>query len=117
MQVKLTQDYYGFFRQPVQPDRQARPEQTPSRPQPQAPRTVLPAERLVEGELLRNRSNGSNKTLDDLLQRSRFADQGAGSQDISAQTAQRAIDTYRGYASLSQTAQGASGYRGVDFYA
>ena len=110
MQVKLTQDYYGLLRQSLPVDRQAGPEQT-STPQRQ---TVLPAERPVEGELLKNRSRNSS-VVGDLLQRGQVNGDNA-SPDVSPQTAQRAVDTYLAYAGASSAgAAGAS--RSIDFYA
>ena len=113
MQVKLTQDYYGLLRQSLPVERQAGPEQTlpPSTPQRQ---TVLPAERPVEGELLKNRSRNSS-VVGDLLQRGQVNGDNA-SPDVSPQTAQRAVDTYLAYAGASSAgAAGAS--RSIDFYA
>jgi hypothetical protein len=106
MQVKLTQDYYGFIRQSLPRAGQEAPAQAPS-PRP----TVLPAERLVEGELLKNRSRQSS-TLDDLLQRGRLADDTV---PAAGRPAQRAIDTYLGYAGVSAGAAG--GPRRIDYYA
>jgi succinate dehydrogenase/fumarate reductase flavoprotein subunit len=115
MQVaKLTQDYYGFIGQSTLPNQQVGPDQT----QQQRPRpNVLPAERLVEGELLKNRSKGGNP-LSDLLQRGRFAGSAANSQegDLSAHAAQRAINAYLGNAASSSPAS-YDQTRTVDYYA
>lgn len=112
MQIKLTQDY-GVLRQSLPIDRQAAPEQAPRAPAPPR-RTVLPAERTVEGELLRNSSRNSN-ILDDLLHRSRFAHDSV-SNHVTRPAAQRAIDTYRGYAAGGAAAGGGSARR-IDYYA
>ena len=113
MQVaKLTQDYYGFIRQAVSPNNQQAGTQQaePKRPRP----AVLPAERLVEGELLRNRQR---RPGDNLLQRGRFSgNSGSPAEDLSAQAAQRAINTYLDYAT-SPNAGGAARPQVVDYYA
>lgn len=110
MQIKLTQDYYGFIRQSLPRAGQEASGQAPSAAPPPRP-TVLPAERLVEGELLKNRYRQSS-TLDDLLQRGRLADDTA---PAVGQTARRAIDTYLGYAGASSGAAGVA--RRIDYYA
>ena len=116
MQVKLTQDYYGFISQLVLPTRQTAADQTQPQPQPQR-QTVLPAERLVEGELLRNRKAGGN-TLDELLQRGRFSGDSANSQRGGSGTSnvRRAINSY-----LDNAAAPRAGNPGrpqaVDYYA
>lgn len=113
MHIKLTQDYYGFVRQSLPSDRQAAPEQAPPRSPPPRPQTVLPAERLVEGELLKNRQKNSSG-LDDFLQRGRFANDAAAA-DVTPQTAQRAIDTYLGYANAPAGNAGVA--LSIDYYA
>ena len=113
--AKLTQDYYGFINPSTLPKKQVGTDQT----QQQRPRpNVLPAERLVEGELLKNRTKGAGNSLGDLLQRGRFAASAANSQegDISAQAAQRAINAYLGNAASSNSA-GYGQARAVDYYA
>jgi len=116
MQVaKLTQDYYGFIRQAVSPNNhQAGTQQAePKRPRP----AVLPAERPVEGELLRNRQRRPGDNLDELLQRGRYSgNSGSPTEDLSAQAAQRAINTYLDNAT-SSTAGGAGRPQVVDYYA
>lgn len=112
MQIKLTQDYYGFLRQSLPIDRQAGPEQAPPRAPPSR-QTVLPAERTVEGELLKNRNRNSS-ILSDLLQRGRFTDDSLPP-DVPPQTAQRAIDAYRAYAGVPPGSGGTS--RSIDYYA
>lgn len=113
--ARLTQDYYGFFRQPAIPRKDAgagKPEAGRSQA------TVLPAERVVEGEVLRNRSAPSNDTLDQILQRGRFSFAGAAANSPDAsttsQSAQRAINAYLDNVATS----GAGGGRShtVDFY-
>jgi len=105
MQVKLTQDYYGLLRQSLPIDPQTGPEQTPPPRQ-----TVLPVERPVEGELLKNRSRNSS-VVGDLLQRGRVGADTA-SADVTPQTARRALDTYLAYAGGSTGAP-----RSIDLYA
>ncbi len=115
MQVaKLTQDYYGFIRQAVPPNQQTGSQQTePKPPRPAVP----PAERLVEGELLRNRNRRPGDNLDEILQRGRFAGH-SGSQagDTGAQAAQRAINTYLDYA-VAPNPGSAGRPQVVDYYA
>jgi hypothetical protein len=113
--ARLTQDYYGFTSQSTLPNKQLGLD----RPEPQSPRPqVLPAERLVEGELLRNRSKGTSNRLGDVLLFGRFVDDAANTQEgcISAQTAQRAVNTYLDYAA-SSSASGYTQSRTVDYYA
>jgi hypothetical protein len=112
--ARLTQDHYGFTRQPSVFRKQTEADKTAaSRSRP----SVLPAERVVEGEVLRNRSNSAGDSLDRLLQRGRFANSAANSPDASptARAAQRAINAYLDNAA----APGASGSqsRSVDYYA
>lgn len=116
MQVaKLTQDYYGFVRQSVAPNTQAGTNQAePKRPTPAA----LPAERVVEGEVLKNRGSRTGAVLDELLQRGRFGNDSANAQGASpgSPAARRAINTY-----LDNTAASRAGMdrqpRAVDYYA
>lgn len=115
MQVaKLAQDYYGFVRQPIAPNKQVEAEQAESK---RSRPTVLPAERLVEGELLRSRSNRAGKPVGDRPQRERFSNNSANSQDggVNAQTAQRAINAYLDYAALPKLSN-AGQPRTVDYY-
>jgi hypothetical protein len=112
MQVaKLTQDYYGFLSKSILPNKQAGLGRAP-RP------AVLPAERLVEGELLR-KNKGAGNALSDMLQRGRFSGAaGSQSQDQAnnLQSAQRAISAYLGY-SASWAADNAGQPHAVDYYA
>lgn len=114
MQVaKLTQDYYGFLSKSLSPNKQAGFGRAGS-PRPSA----LPAERLVEGELLR-KNKGAGNALGDMLQRGRFSG-AVGSQSQaqanSAQSAQRAISAYLGYAA-SAAGDNAGQPHAVDYYA
>lgn len=116
MQVAmLTQDYYGFVRQSSVPNKQAGAEQAESkRPR---PAVVVPAERLVEGELLKNRSKRAGNPLGDMLQRERFTFDSSQSHDetFNTKTAQRAINAYLDHATtpdLGNTGRS----RNVDYY-
>ena len=110
MQVsKLTQDYYGFRHPAVRgKESEARPLRSP----------VLPTERVVEGELLRNRAKRPGDCLDDAMHRGRFTAGSAHSQDetISSMAAQRAINAYLDYAAAPNLSQGGQA-RTVDYYA
>jgi hypothetical protein len=111
MQVaKLTQDYYGLFRQSAAPGKES--EARRLRP------SVLPTERVVEGELLRNRAKRPGDSLDDAMHRGRFSAGSAHSQDktISSLAAQRAINAYLDYAAAPNLSQGGQA-RAVDYYA
>jgi hypothetical protein len=115
--ARLTQDHYGFFRQPSVYRKQTEADKTAanrSRP------SVLPAERVVEGEVLRNRNNSAGDSLDQLLQRGRFANSSAAnSPDATptAQAAQRAINAYLDNAAAHGASGGGSQSRSVDYYA
>jgi len=115
MQVaKLTQDYYGFIRQAVPPNQQTGAHQTEPKPPPRP--AVPPAERLVEGELLRNRHRRPGDNLDEILQRGRFAgNSGSQAGDLGAQVAQRAINTYLDTAAAPNPGGGRP--QVVDYYA
>ena len=113
--ANLSQDYYGYFSQSAEPG------QGPGadKPEAQRPRSaVLPAERVVEGELLRSRNKRTNDALNEALQRGRFADSSAQSQQAtrSAQAAQRAINTYLDNAAPPTMSHGGQA-RAVDYYA
>jgi hypothetical protein len=113
--ANLSQDYYGYFRQSAAPGQ----EPGADKPEVQRPRVaVLPAERVVEGELLRNRNKGASDALNEALQRGRFAESPANSQRsaLSAHAAQRAINTYLDNAAQSTVSQGGRS-RAVDYYA
>jgi len=114
--ARLTQDHYGFFRQPSVYRKQTEADKSAanrSRP------SVLPAERVVEGEVLRNRSNPAGDSLDQLLQRGRFANSAANSPDATptAQTAQRAINAYLDNAAAPGASSGGGQSRSIDYYA
>jgi len=114
--ARLTQEYYGFIRQPAVSRKEAgadRAEANRLRP------SVLPVERVVEGELLRNRSNSAGDSLDQLLQRRSFANGPANHPDakISVQTSQRAINAYLDISAVPNAHNGADQARAVDFYA
>ena len=114
--ARLTQDYYGFIRQPAMSRKDTaadKPQANRSRP------AVFPAERVVEGELLRNRSAPSGDTLDQILQRGRFAQGAATSADatISTPAAQRAINAYLDNAATSGMNGVADQSRSIDYYA
>jgi hypothetical protein len=114
--ARLTQDHYRFLRQPSVYRKQTEADKTAatrSRP------SVLPAERVVEGEVLRNRSNSAGDALDQLLQRGRFANSAANSPDATptAQAAQRAINAYLDNAAAPGASGGGGQSRSVDYYA
>lgn len=114
--ARLTQEYYGFIHQPAVSRKETgadKPEANRSRP------SVLPAERVVEGELLRNRSTVTGDSLEQMLQRGRFADSGANSPDatISTQAAQRAISAYLDNATTPNLSNGGGQPRAIDYYA
>ena len=79
---------------------------------------VFPAERVVEGELLRNRSTLTGDTLDQILQRGRFALGSANSSDatISTPAVQRAINAYLDNAATSNLGRGGGQSRSIDYY-
>jgi hypothetical protein len=110
----LTQDYFGFFRQPAVP----RTDAGTGKPQANRPRpSVLPAERVIEGELLRNRNASASGSLDQLLQRGRFANSAVDAPDttITTPAAQRAINAYLDNSTLP--ASGGGGHsRSIDYY-
>ena len=109
--ARLTQDHYGFIRQASVPKKQAAANR--SRP------SVLPAERVVEGEVLRTRSSAAGDSLDQMLQRGRFANSAANFPNATptAQAAQRAINAYLDNAA-APAASGRGGQpRSVDYYA
>lgn len=116
MQVaKLAQYYHGFLRQTVSPYAQGTGPQ-PAEPKRSRP-VILPAERLVEGELLRDRQRRPGAPLDQLLQRGRFTgNTGFRSEDIGAQAAQRAINAYLDSA-VSPPPGAAGRPQVVDYYA
>ena len=114
--ARLTQEYYGFMLQPGVSRTGTgadKPEANPPRP------AVLPAERVVEGELLRKRSAPAGDSLDQILQRGRFANSTANSPDttISGQAAQRAVSAYRDTAAIPNSSSGGSQPRAIDYYA
>jgi len=115
MQVaKLTQDYYGFVRQALAPTTQAGTNQAePKRPPPAA----LPAERVVEGEVLKNSGSRTGAALDEFLQRGRFSNDSANAPGASpgSPAAQRAINTYLDNAAARAGIDGQP--RAVDYYA
>jgi hypothetical protein len=114
--ARLTQDHYGFFRQPSVYRKQTEADKSAAnRPRP----SVLPAERVVEGELLRNRSNPAGDSLDQLLQRGRFAKSAANSPDETptAQAVQRAINAYLDNAAAPAASGGGGQSRSIDYYA
>ena len=112
----LTQDYYSFFQRTVSP---AGKEPGTDKLETRRPRpSILPAERVVEGEVLRNRGKRTGAFSEETLQRGRFA---AGSfnfhdETISAQAAQRAINAYLDYAAAPNLSVG-DRPRSVDYYA
>lgn len=116
MQItKLSQDYFGFVRQPAAASQPAA-EQTQTKRS--RPATVLPAERLVEGELLKNRNRRNSDPLDQILWRSSLSNNDAASDQqgpVTAQAAQRAINSYLDYAASPQ-ASGAQPSVRVDYY-
>ena len=111
--ARLTQNYYSYFPQPVVHRNDTDPEQPAakrSRP------SIFPAERVVEGEVLRNRSVSSD-SFDQILQRGRFTDSAANSPDatITSQAAQRAVNAYLDTAATSDL-NGGGRPRTVDYY-
>ncbi len=113
--ARLTQDYSGFFRQPVvsRKDGGADKSQTNrSRP------SVLPAERVVEGELLRNRTSGADNSLEQFLQRERLSESAANAADGAAgnRTAQTAINAYLDNAAMA-SGKGGGHTHSIDYYA
>ena len=117
MQVaRLTQEYYGFIRQPALSRRESgadKSEASRSRP------SVLPTERVVEGELLRDRSARVGDPLDQILQRRCFSDSAANSQgeSFSTQAAQRAINAYLDNAATPNASKNGGQSRAIDYYA
>ena len=115
MQVaRPTQDYYGFFRQPALSRKDTatdKPGANRSRP------SVLPAERVVEGELLRNNRTTGSEAVDQFIQRSRFTQDAANSADsaIGGPGAQRAISAYLDNASATLAGAGGAS-RTIDYY-
>jgi hypothetical protein len=110
----LTQDYSGFFRQPVV----SRRETGADRPQANRPRpSVLPAERVVEGELLSSRNSSGGESLDQLLQRGRFDNSAVNASDttLSTPATQRAISAYLDNLP-SSAADSAGQSRTIDYY-
>ena len=106
--ARLSQDYYGFINQPAVPRKDTaagRTDEKRSRP------AVFPAERVVEGEVLRNRRTSPRDNLDQILNRGRFVHGAANAADITPNTSstQRAINAYLDNAATSNS----SGY-GVD---
>ena len=116
MQVAmLTQDYYGFVRQSTVPNKQAGAEQAESkRPR---PAVIAPTERLVEGELLKNRRKEAGNPLGNMLQRERFTFDSSQSHDETFDTkaAQRAINAYLDHAATPDLGN-AGRSRTVDYY-
>jgi hypothetical protein len=112
--ARLTQDYYGYIPQPTVLRKDTGPEKTganPSRP------SIFPAERVVEGEVLRKRGVSSD-SLDQLLQRGRFTDGAANSPDatLTNRAAQRAVNAYLDTAATADL-NGGGRPRSVDYYA
>jgi hypothetical protein len=114
--ARLTQGHYGFLRQPSVYRQQTEADNTAAR---RSRPSVLPAERVVEGEVLRNRSNSAGDSLDQLLQRGRFANSGASSPGATptAQAAQRAINAYLDNVAAPGAGGGGSQSRSIDYYA
>jgi len=113
--ARLSQDYHGFIRQPAVPWKKTvagSAEEKRSRP------AVFPAERVVEGEVLRNRSPSSDDHLDRILHRGRFVHAAANSADIASSTssARRAINAYLDNAALSNSDSGVDRSRSIDYY-
>ena len=113
--AKLTQDYFSYFQQSVPSGKEPGTDKLETkRPRP----SILPAERVVEGEVLRNRSKRTGAFSEETLQCGRFA---AGSlnyndETISAQAAQRAVSAYLDYAATPDLSVGDKP-RTVDYYA
>ena len=113
--ANLSRDYYGYFGQSAAPGQQPEAD----KPEAQRPRpSVLPAERVVEGELLRGRNKYTNDALNEALQRGRFADSSVNSHQatLSAHAAQRAINTYLDNAAQPTVSKGGQAHA-VDYYA
>ena len=113
--ARLTQEYNGYIRQPAMSRKETatdKPGANRSRP------AVFPAERVVEGELLRNRSAPTGDSLDQILQRGRFAQGAANSSDatISTPAAQRAINAYLDNAASANMGNGGVQPRSIDYY-
>ena len=112
--ARLTQDYFGFFPQPIVSRKDANAgKQDSASPQ----SSVFPTERVVEGELLRSRRAGTGDLLDRILQRERFTNSSANIPDNESAnlTNQRAIDTYLNVASSSEMSSGSQS-RSIDYY-
>jgi hypothetical protein len=114
--ARLTQQHYGFFRQSTVSRKETgadKAEANRSRP------SVLPAERVVEGELLRNRNARAGDSLDQILQRGRFATGATNSTDttLSTPAAQRAISAYLDNSASPHAGNGGAQPRSIDYYA
>ena len=112
--ARLTQDHYGLIRQHSVYRQQTEVDQTRAK---HSRSTVLPAERVVEGEVLSKRSSTTGDSLDQLLQRSRFVNSAANASDVTLTTqgAQRAINAYLDNSAGSGSSAGRSG--SIDYYA
>jgi len=114
--ARLTQQYYAFFRpSTVSRNETGADKATAKRSRP----SVLPAERVVEGELLRNRSARAGDSLDQILQRGRFTAGAANPSDttISTPAAQRAINAYLDNSVSPLAGNGGAQPRSIDYYA
>jgi hypothetical protein len=113
--ARLTQDYYGFIRHPAVSRKDAGADKPQaSRP----PASVLPAERVVEGEVLRDRGNSTSDSLDQILHRGRFTAVAANAPDatLTTQAARRAINAYLDNAAIPNSSGGVQP-RSIDYYA
>jgi hypothetical protein len=112
--ARLTQDYYGFFPQAIVSRKDpGAGKQDSGRPQ----SSVFPTERVVEGELLRNRRARTDELLNRMLQHERFTTSSTIVPDDESVNLrnQHAIDSYLNVASSSEMSS-SSQSRSIDYY-
>lgn len=113
--ARLTQDHYGYFRQPfLDRKRTGKGNTEVSR----ARHSIVPTERLVEGKLLRNGRSSPDVSLERVPAGGRFFNSSVYYPDttLTAQAAQRAIKAYLDNAATPGLSGKASYLHSVDYY-